>query len=237
MSDELQDTLNELLHSGSTSNPALNRLLDDYSTYHVVLVATGGLFVIVLSVLTAFFWRRFRRSTSTNDRRSSFERTTYLCFGVLSCAVTLLLTVIVGANLGNARNPRQGLAGVATGLGPAVPGTRTNELHQAFTTWLQSGTKGLPTLIERRIDARLAWQQPRAIIACALLAVFAVLAVRLWRTLIGKSRERTSSWTVNDRALLLAGVGTVLSCLPLMLMVIGNTQASVAPIVMTLQFG
>ncbi|MBI4932751.1 MAG: hypothetical protein HY828_02660 [Actinobacteria bacterium] len=237
MSDALQDTLYELLHSGSTSNPALTRLLDDYSTYHVVLVVVGGFFVIVLSVLTAFFWRKFRRSTSASERRWSFERTTYFCLGLLSGAVSLLLTLIVGANLGNARNPREGFIGVVDALGRAQPGTRTHELHQSFTTWLQSETASMPTLIDRRIDERLAWQQPKAIIACALLAVFAVLGVRLWRTMIGKSRVRASSWTMNDRVLLLAGVGTVVSCLLLMLMVIGNTQASIAPIVMTLQFG
>ena len=95
----------------------------------------------------------------------------------------------------------------------------------------------MPTLIERRIDERLAWQHPKAIICCALLAVFAVLSVRLWRTLISKSRVRTASWTFNDRALLLAGAGTVLACVLLMLMVIANTQASIAPIAITMGFG
>ena len=237
MSDELQDTLSELLQSGSTSNPALNRLLDDYATYHVVLVVIGAFFVLAVSALTVFSLQQFRRSADANDRRWSFERKTYFCFGVLSGAVSLLLTVIVVANLGNARNSREGFAGVVDALSPTPPGARTHELHQAFTSWLQSGAASMPALIGRRIDERLAWQQPKAIICSALLVVFAVLSVRLWRTLIRRSRARTSSWTVTDRALIVTGSSTALACLLLMLMVIGNAQASIAPILMTLQFG
>lgn len=237
MSDGLRDTLTDLLRSGSTSNPALNRLLDDYSTYHAVLVATGACFVLSLSALTLFAWKRYRRCPRARGGGWSFERTTHFCFALLGDAVALVLTMIVAANLGNALHPREGFAGVVDALGSPPAGTGTHELHQSFTMWLQSGTTSMPSLVASRIEDRLAWQQPKAIITGALLAVVAVLGVRVWRSLIARSRLRASSWTVRDRALLLIGSGTVAAFLLLMVMVIGNTQASVAPIVMTLQFG
>ena len=59
--DTLRATLDDLLRSGTTSNPALNRLLDDYTRFHLVLVAVGSLFMLGFVVLTVLSWRGFRR--------------------------------------------------------------------------------------------------------------------------------------------------------------------------------
>jgi hypothetical protein len=82
--DTLQETLRKLLESGTESNPALNALIGDYTTYHVVLVVVGGLFLLGLIVLATFFWTRFRRAPRTDTRRWTFEKKTYFAFGVLS---------------------------------------------------------------------------------------------------------------------------------------------------------
>ena len=58
----LQGTLEELLESGSTSNAALNRLLDDYTTYHATLVVVGGCFLLALVLFTGFCCCRASRS-------------------------------------------------------------------------------------------------------------------------------------------------------------------------------
>jgi hypothetical protein len=39
-----------MIQSDSQSNPAMNTLINDYTTYHVVLVVAGGFFVGLVKV-------------------------------------------------------------------------------------------------------------------------------------------------------------------------------------------
>lgn len=233
----LQDALDELLRSGSTSNPALNRLLDDYATYHATLVVVGGCFLVALLLFTGFCWRQFRRSRADNSGTRMFERKTYARLGLSSLLVSAFLAVVVAANLSSALDARQGLSGVASSLGSPPAGSSTAELQGEFTTWLQSSDGATPSLIEDRIDDRLAWQRPKAIITSVLLLLIAAYSVRGWRSLLRVSRVRGRPWTTRDRPRLVVAIGSVPVCLLLMLMVIGNTQASVAPLTMTMLFG
>lgn len=232
MSDDLRDILRELLRSGDGSNLAFDRMLDDYARYHAVLVAIGGLFAVMAGVAAVVLWRR-SRALVTAPR--SFERTTYRWFALLGVMVALGLGLVVVANLGNALHPREGFAGVVDALGPPTSAPAV-ELRQAFDEWIASGSTTMPAFVRNRIDARLAWQRPKAIISGVLLLVGVLLAMRVWRALIDASR-RSAARTARERALLVVGFGSVGACLVLAVMVIGNTQASLAPIVLTLQFG
>lgn len=78
---------------------------------------------------------------------------------------------------------------------------------------------------------------PKAIIASATLVLLAALSARAWHRLIRGSRVRADGWSAQDRARLTAAIGSVPVCVLLMLMVIGNTQGSVAPLTLTLLFG
>ena len=69
-------------------------------------------------------------------------------------------------------------------------------------------------------------------ITTLLLVLFAALSVVVWRSVIKRSR---AGQRVVGRVL--AGSATMLACFVLILMVMGNTQASYAPITMTLLFG
>jgi hypothetical protein len=233
VSDTLHDTLAELLRSGSTSNPALNRLLDDYTNYHLALVVVGGLFLVGCIGLSAFSWKRFR-NTQSADRKWTFEKRTFLSFATLGAFVSFLIGVVVAANLSNVLDPRSGFAGSLDQIRAAPPGTRTESLHQAFTIWLQSGSADTPTIVQRAIDDRLAWQQPKAIICTALFAALVWLSVHTWRTLIARSRTSTPSRAPRSKRLRATRWALVTGCLLLMLMVIGNTQASIAPLGLTL---
>ncbi len=233
----LQDTLEELLRSGSTSNPALNRLLDDYTTYHATLVAVGGCFLLALLLFTGFCWRQYRRSQVNGAGTRTFEGRTYARLGVLSVVVSALLAVVVAANLSSALDARHGFSGVVTSLGSPPASSSRAELQLEFSTWLQSGDAATPSPIADRINDRLAWQQPKAIITGVLLLLIAVFSGRVWRALLRVSRVSTRPWAGRDRARLAVAIGSVPVCMLLMLMVIGNTQASVAPLTMTMLFG
>jgi hypothetical protein len=226
-----------LVRSGTESNTALNVLIDDYTKYHVVLVVVGGLFLLGLVLLSIFFWRRFRKAPRTDSRSWTFEKKTYFAFGALSVVVGLFMALIVAANLSNVLNPTQGFSGAIGLLGAPRAGTQADELHRAVDTWLQSGGSDVPALVQGRIDDRHSWQRPKAVICSVLLVVFVLLSAGIWRALIRRSRVRKGRWKLKEAALLLLGVLAVMGCLLLMLMVMGNTQGSIAPISLTLFYG
>jgi hypothetical protein len=235
--DSLQTTLNNLLQSGTRSNPALNNLLSDYTKYHVVLLIVGGLFTLILITLSVLFWARFKRALKTDTSKWTFEKKTYFSFALLTTIVGLFMSLIVVANASNVLNPRQGFSGAVGILGTSQAGTHKAELYQSFNTWLQSGSTHVPSLIQSKINDRLAWQRPKAVICGILLAIFVVVSVRIWDTLIRQSKVRETKQKLEEKALFFSGVVAVAICLLLMLMVIGNTQGAFAPISLTLFYG
>ena len=92
------------------SNPAYERLLQDYVAYHLALVVVGGFFTLALLGFAVFSWVRARRAPKGVERRS------HLAFAAASSVVGLLLAVVVAGNLSSVLNPRQGLAGVDEGM-------------------------------------------------------------------------------------------------------------------------
>jgi len=91
--------------------------------------------------------------------------------------------------------------------------------------------------IDAAIDHRLAWQGPKAVICWVLLIVVVVLTAWVWCGLVRRSRVRCGGWGRRDAALLGAGMALGPIALVLMTMVVGNSQASLAPLSMTLFFG
>ncbi len=69
-------------------------------------------------------------------------------------------------------------------------------------------------------------------ITTVLLLAFVAVSVAVWRRVFSRSR---AGQRVTGRVLL--GSASAFACFLLILMVRGNTQASYAPIVMTLLFG
>lgn len=232
--DTLRATLNDLLRSGTTSNPALNRILDDYTRFHLVLVAVGSLFMLGYVVLTVVSWRGFRRATRTSNRRWTFEKRTWLSLTGLGGILVALTLVVIAANVSSVLDPRRGFAGSLGMIGTDRAGTPTASLHQSFTMWLQSDSSATPPLVQRAIDDRLAWQQPKALISTVLFFVCVWLCVRIWRALIAKSRLSEPERNLKTVGLGFARWGLVAASFLLMLMVIGNTQASLAPLGLTL---
>lgn len=234
---DLTTTLTALLESGADTNPALTALLRDYTTYHVVLVVVGGLFLVALTWLSAAMWRRWRLSRQTGSGATAFERRTYLSFGVLSALVGLFLALVVAANVSTALDPRHGFAGAVGLLGTPKAGTSAADLQASFTTWLTSGGDDVPARVTEAIDDRLSWQRPKAIVSSVLLAGGVVLSAATWRSLVRRSRARSGRRPLREWGLLGVGVVSVAVCFLLMLMVLGNTQGSLAPLSLTLFFG
>jgi hypothetical protein len=228
----LKGTIAELMQSGARSNPALSELLSDYARFHFVLAVVGGLFLLGAAFLGAFCLRRFKGAARTVNGTWSFEKRTYFWHGAMSMGLVLVLALIIAANVSTAVDPGTGFSG---SLG--LIGSPPNALERAFNSWLQSGSARVPSLVQHRIDDRLAWQRPKAIVCSVLLVLAVAFTARTWRTLIRMSRAREARRRPREVLLMLAGVLAVPSCLLLMLMVMGNTQAAVAPMSMTLFYG
>ncbi|WP_157592336.1 hypothetical protein [Solirubrobacter soli] len=197
---ELPTTLQHLLQANADSNPAFDALLHDYAKYHAVLAVLGGLVTSGLVLLTVRAWRRSR------------------ALAVASAALGLLTALIVFANAGNALNPRHGLEGTIPMLRATQPGTEPARVQQATNAWLRSGSADEPRLLQDKIDARLSWQRPKAIITSVLFAAFVGLCIRVRRRRI-----------VTAVALLCT--------LALLVMAVANTQASFAPMFLTVLYG
>jgi hypothetical protein len=208
------------------SNPAYERLLQDYTDYHLALVVVGGVFVLALLVFGVVSWARLGRVPK------GFERRTHLAFAIGSTGVGLLLGLVVAANLSNVLNPQQGLAGAIGTPGDLKPAASA-ELTRSLGAWMRSGSTEVPRVIQGEVDARLAWQEPKAVISALLLVAFVALSVYLWRGAIARSRATGRA----GFGRVLAGSVSVAATFVLILMVMGNTQALYAPIVMTLLFG
>lgn len=234
--DSLRTTLRDLLVSRA-DNAALGRLLDDYAVFHLALVVVGGVFLAIAVVVAVTNVRRCfldRRSPAPGAR---LRRRAHLGLGVLGLSTAVFLTLVVAGNVSNVLQPRQGLAGALGLLGSPRPGTRAERLQQAFEAWLDRGDPELPDAVRHAVDARLGWQQPKAIICTALFAVLFGVSILVWRRLLRHSGSERVDGGRAKNWLMVAGVVSVGCTLLLMLMVMGNVQAVIAPVAMTLFYG
>ena len=234
--DGLISTLEQLVRSQSGANPAFEALVDDYASYHLVLAVVGGAFAVVLAAFAWVAWKRFRRARDVGSRRWTFPAVTYLVASAAAAAVVLLLAVVVAANVTTALDPRPAFAGAIGLVGAPAAGSPRAELHDAFDRWLRSGDAAVPPAVQSAVDRRIAWQRPKAIVSGVLLLVVVVLAAGIWRPLLDPGRAGRRSRR-RDGVRVGTGLAAVAAALVLMLMVMGNTQASVAPVAMTLFYG
>lgn len=69
-----------------------------------------------------------------------------------------------------------------------------------------------------------------------MLVVFAFFTAHLWQKLIKNLRVSDAMWGLKEKALIIMGVIAVPVTLLLMIIALANTQASFAPITLTLIF-
>jgi hypothetical protein len=205
---------------GSGSNAALDAILADYQRYHAVLVVVASILLVAVGALVVLCWRGLRAAGRSTDGRTRRQTWTYAAFITGGILVGLFLALVLVANLSTVISPERGFAGV-------------DQSGEAFTAWVASGSASIPDAVQERVDARLAWQRPKAVIVTLLLLITVLGSVAIWRRWL---RHAYASRGAN--ALLLAsGTITVVIALLLMLMVMGNVQASLAPVAITLVYG
>ena len=200
-----------------------------------MLVILGGIFTAIFIAASVFCWLRFKKAAKL-DGKWTFTKKTFLGFVIVGVAMSALMALIVAANISSAINARQGLLGTVSAIGTPVPGTARAALHQSFAMWLQSGNAQLPPAVQGAINERLQWQAPKAIICALLLLILTGASIYIWRGLMRRSKNLQARRSIAQKALIILGSTTVLTCLLLVVMVIANTQAALAPIVLTMVF-
>jgi hypothetical protein len=237
MDDSLQATLDKLIKSGSWSNPVQKEILDDYAKYHGVLVLVGGFFALIYLTLTVLFWRVLRAQPRGRGTWS-FEKKSYAAFSVLSGLVGLVGAFVVAVNAHTFLNPKPGFTLLVQPL-PLTPkaGTPLDRLYQGFDAWLRSGNTRIPAVVQDKINERIGFEAPKAIVFGIVLVVSTALGVLVWRTLIKRFRVRGTKWTPKEAALLASGVVMVAASLVSMVIVVATTQGALAPIATTMTFG
>ncbi|MBZ9749510.1 hypothetical protein K7W42_01405 [Deinococcus sp. HMF7604] len=231
-SEPLRATLHQLLQQEAAPNRALAVLLGDYATYHAALALLAGGLSAACLLLTFSFWRRFCTAAGHGWR---FETRLSATFGALSVILGSLLGLLTLANAGNALHPKAGFEPLLSLLGRGSGAAAQREA--TFNAWLQSGQAALPGALQTEILERLAWQQPKALLCGLLCVVLVALSARIWGHLIRRFRQDPSTWTLRERGLMVSGGVTVSASLPLLVMFLANTQASLAPITLTLLYG
>ena len=204
----------------SQVNPALETILADYRLYHAVLVMVTAIFVIALTVLVVVCVRALRRARRSPAGATRRQAWTYGLFIASSIVLGLFLLLVMAANVSTVINPEAGFAGV-------------DQSGKAISGWLASGSPSVPAGVQAAVDDRLAWQRPKAIVVSILLVVVVAGSIAIWRRWIARSSPSRGA----NVLLLAAGLVTVGTAVLLMLMVMGNVQASMAPIAITLVYG
>lgn len=236
MNNDLQNTLYKLAQSGLSDNPAYSALLQDYTKYHAVLFIEGSIFMLLFVMLSIYFWRKFMKLPKSNFRKWSFEKKAYFGFGLGSIVMFLFMLLIVMANLSNVLNPQDGFKQTIPDIAVPQAGTQKALIYHAVNLWAKSGNDQMPSILQNEIKKRLSWQIPKAIICSVLLVVFFAFTNYIWQRLISFSQTSNPIWGRKEKVLIATGIVNISITLLLMLMALANTQASFAPITLTLLF-
>jgi len=234
--DQLQQVLERALGQGRATNAALDAVIADYARYHLALAVVGGLLTAALLVVVVWSVRRARRVPPREGRRWTLERVALVLLALGGGALAAMLAVVVAANIGTAAAPARGFEGAVASLGGAASGGHRAEVHGAYADWLRSGSAAMPDDVARAVAGRLDWQAPKAALTSLLLVLACAATAALLRRTVRVSRRSRPS--LARSAGLLAGLaGSALVCTVLMLMVMGNSQAALAPVAITMFYG
>jgi hypothetical protein len=232
---DLREIFTRIAQSGSTEFPAYTILLEDYWSFHLVFVVGAIVSLCCTVALTGLAWARLIQRKQ-NGRRPfpTFERRAHILFGVTGTIATLIMLVFFTANLGTVIAPQYGFLQTFPETSATIIEERPAGFNKAIKDWVKSGSPQMPAILQQAVDERLSWQQPKAAICITLFIILAVGTTLLWQHLIQRSRSDIGlagrKWQIIT--------GFAVLALPIIfllwLMAIANTQASIAPIMISL---
>jgi hypothetical protein len=226
-----QLALEEIINSGVPPNPAMSRIIFDYSNYHAVMVLMSGFLFLMFSFLSFKFWTKFKNQSST---RWTFEKKSYLYFLFISIIMALFMLLLVVANTSNTLNPQNGLSLTYDQSSPNIAAD-SGELHQTFNNWIESSDSSIPEAIMSEIIKRVTFHTAKAFKCLALLIILMLFTIKTWKKIINRSRTinaslRIMNWNLSDKVSFAIGNASIALSLLLLIMVIANIQGAFAPL-------
>jgi hypothetical protein len=229
-SDEWKSALVRAVTDGRSSNPAVRTLVDDFVRFHAVMAAMAsllGLALLFASVGRLRSYRRTRRLAVPGDR---FERRVQIGFAGFFATFGALCCVIALANASTAWEPETGLVGaIELSSTPA-----TGAVGRQALDWVNSGSPRIPPAIAAAVDTRHSWQRPKAIVCGVLSMLMVLLSTRQWRRMVHNARLPRRNRALKRTASMANGIGSVCLTTLLIVMAVANTQASIAPLTLSI---
>lgn len=227
----LQQSLKEIMESGVSPNPAMSRIIFDYSNYHAIMVMMSGFLLLIFSFLSFKFWTKFKSPSCT---RWTFEKKSYLYFLLISITMALFMVLLVVANTSNTLDPQTGLSLTYEQTSPDVS-AYSEEMHLTFNHWIESSDSSIPQPINSEIENRVNFHTNKALKSFALLIVFMVLSLKTWKKILIRSKTinaplRIMNWNLSDKINFAIGNTSIALSLLLLIMVIANIQGAFAPL-------
>jgi hypothetical protein len=227
--NDLQQTLTDGLSGDWRTNAALQVLVDDYRRYHAVFVATGAMVVVLFATLCVWCLVMTVRTRNDPQRRWPFERKVYLGIGLVSLAVVGFFGLVLVANVATTLRPIPGF----TALADATTTPPNSPAGRALIDWIRSDSPAIPAVLEQKVQDRLAWQAPKAVVCSLLLLLFAAVSAWLWTMLI-RRRRADPKWRPTEVIALLGAWATAALTLLMVVMAVANTQGALAPVTISL---
>ena len=229
------DDLNRELQQRAANwraNPAMRTLIDDYTKSHLVLAIAAGVVTVLCAAAAWRLWLRTARAPHVGPPTWTRERRLYAVAAGCCTMLGLVFALLTAANVSNAVDPVPGFVAAS-----AHPTPNSLAVDSAVIRWVQSGSDSVPTAVQQKVDDRLAWQLPKAIVCGLLMVGAAVLLVRWWRLLVRRARARDVGQSVRLRGPLAASAAMSMVLLLTMVMFLGNLQGSIAPVAISVLGG
>lgn len=234
----LPETLARMADQGASDSPAYNILFQDYVDFHFVMVVGGAVCLCAILAMTGLASKKISASArGLQGPLTNFERRTYWLFGLAGTVTSLIMLLIVVGNLSTVLAPQDGFVHTFPDMRVAPSDVRRVALHEEVKLWLESDDPQIPSLFQRAVRDRLSWQQPKAVICGLLFLMLLVPTALLWNSLIRHSRLHNSMAKPKWVCLTILGIFALPIDFLLMLMALANTQASFAPLTLTLLSG
>jgi hypothetical protein len=225
-SDEWKSALVRAVTEPRSSNPAVRTLVDDFVRFHAVMAVMAATLSLVLLFASFRRLRSYRRAGRPADFGDRFERRMQIGFAGFFATFGALCCLIALANASTALEPEAGLVGaIELSSTPS-----TGAVGREALDWVNSGSARVPPAIAAAVDTRHSWQRPKAIVCGALSILMVLLSVRQSRRMVHDARLPRRYGTLKRTASMATGIGSVFVTTLLIVMAMANTQASIAPL-------
>jgi uncharacterized protein YacL len=104
--DQLYQAFNTWIQSGSTNIPPLvQRKIDERHAFHTTKAIVSGILLVIFVVLSMYIWSMLIKRSRVREVKWGLKENALLVFGAATVAFSLLLMVIVVANMQGALAP------------------------------------------------------------------------------------------------------------------------------------